>query len=167
MASTSPGPWHISGMKDVKEKEVKVGDIFYRAYGGTSKKWGRSFFVPALSIDGNYQLANYWTADMLDRELNVAFWGNACEFLLVVRAYNSTPPLRYKIGTVVQGHYSGVEDGRPFSQQDFVSPSGTLKEVQFDSKGVEDLKFCLDIIEDARPIKAGKLHRPGFSGGSC
>lgn len=68
MASTSPGPWHVSGLKNEEEKEVKVGDIFYRAYGGTSNKWGRSFFVPAIAKNGNHQLVNHWTAELLEKE---------------------------------------------------------------------------------------------------
>ncbi len=157
MATSSSIPFHTSGIKNVEEKEVKVGDIFYRAYGGHSKMWGRSFFVPAVTQNGNHQLINYWTAELLEKELNAAFWGNGFKFLLVVKANNSTPPLKYKIGTVVQGDYHGFEgkDTSPFTQHDFITPSGIFKEVQFDSFGVEDLKLCLDIVDAARPIKAG------------
>lgn len=77
----------------------------------------------------------------------------------MVRANNSTPRLKYKIGTVAQGQYSGIEDGRAFYQQDFVTPSGIFKEVQFDSIGLEDLKLCLDIVEEDVPIRAGNYAR--------
>lgn len=158
MKKLSSIPFHTSGIKNVEEKEVKVGDIFYRAYGGHSKMWGRSFFVPAVAHNGNHQLINYWTAELLEKELNAALWGNDFKFLLIVKANNSTPPLKYKIGTVVQGNYRGFDnkkDVEPFVQQDFITPSGIFKEVQFDSFGVEDLKLCLDIVVEARPIRAG------------
>ncbi len=158
MSDTLP-PLQPSGMKDIVEKHTRVGDIFYRAYGGGSKKWGRSFFVPAIANNQNYQLSNYWTSELLEKELNAALWGNTFEFLLVARATNITPPLKYKIGTVVQGHYRGLIDGKTFTQRDFITPSGLFKEVQFDSYGIDDLKFCLEVVEHARPINAGNFAR--------
>lgn len=159
MASKSPDPWHISGMVDIKEMQVKVGDIFYRAYSESSRIWGRSFFVPAIPHIDRYQILNYWTADLLERELSAAFWGNDYRYLLTIKANNVIPHLRYNIGSVAQGRFNGVENGRPFSQIDFITPSGVFKEVQFIASGNDDIKQYFNIVEEAGVIKAGRYVR--------
>lgn len=90
--------------------EVKTahgGEVVYRAHGGGSRKFGNCFFAPAV---GSVPIG-HWSAELLERELNAALWGNDFEH---VTRFEIVPGTRYKIGAIAHDAYRGVDAGQPF-----------------------------------------------------
>ncbi len=118
-------PWHDAGFAEPPEqKRANGGERIYRVSGGPSLALGNCFFVPALGAVP----INYWTSELLERELNAAVWGNEYDQLHV---YTMRPGAVYQIGPVAHHNYAGVDHGVPFTQRAYFSPGGIFKQVTF------------------------------------
>jgi hypothetical protein len=130
--SKSRSEWQDHGFSAPPDIEVSSGtEIIYRAVGGASvEPWSNCFFTPVVAGSP----VNYWTAEMLERELNAALWGNDFERMFV---YQMVAGTRYEIGPIAHDHYAGfdrdatskVEKG--FYQRSWVTPSGIFHQVRF------------------------------------
>lgn len=100
------------------------GETIFRAHGGSSQESGNCFFTPA--VEG--ALIGSWTAELLERELNAALWGNDFE---VLTRYCIKPGVPYKIGAIAHDRYAGLDFGRTFEQRAFLTPSGIFRQVTF------------------------------------
>lgn len=107
-----------------EEKRAVGGEIVYRAYGGSSNALGVFFFVPVIKG----ALVNYWTAEILEIELNASLWGNDFE---KVAKFELLPKIQYQIGPIAHDNYVGNENGI-FYQRSFVTPSGIFQQVKID-----------------------------------
>jgi len=117
--------WHDEGFaEEPVEKSATGGEVVYRAYGGTSRVLGNCFFVPAIGAS----LIGYWTADLLERELNAAHWGNTFEGL---SKFEMLPGAVFRIGAIAHDNYVGIDDGRRFIQRAYFSSRGIFKQVTF------------------------------------
>ncbi|KGM41391.1 hypothetical protein JY96_18570 [Aquabacterium sp. NJ1] len=137
----------------------RVGDgqvlVVYRAHGSTSQMIGRFYFTP--QICGIPRMN--WTADLLERELNAALWGNDFKYLAKFRVL---PGVNYKIGPIAQDSFQGVELRQvgtrtievPFDQYAYFKNMGLFHQVQIDMTG--DWRQYLDLLETV-PINPGRF----------
>jgi hypothetical protein len=156
--------WHDEGFASKpEEKEADGGEVLYRAYGGTSGHWGNCFFVPAIDSVP----INYWTAELLEQELNAALWGNEFDGVIKFQILNKRPAVRYKIGPVAHDLYAGVEIDRsttpatisPFVQRSFLTPSGIFKQVTIIKPPEDPLDAYVRMIGPPTPIGSGRFSR--------
>jgi hypothetical protein len=141
---------------DPEEREVAEGEVLYvyRAHGETSKMIGRFFFTPRV---GDQPRTN-WTADLLERELNAALWGNDFRYLAKFRVRSG---VRYRIGPIAHDRYQGVEyhqEGQtvkevPFDQYSYFRNSSLFYQVQIEMEA--DWRTYVELIENT-PIKQGR-----------
>jgi hypothetical protein len=152
MKVPSPTPWNDEGFAEQPgERIANGGEVVYRAYGGTSGALGTCFFTPALSATPIV----YWTAELLEVELNAALWGNDFEG---IAKFEMIRGARYRIGSIAQGGYVGIDEGRRFYQRDFLTPSGIFKQVKFVLTGKTGLLDCVKKLERV-PISSGRYAR--------
>ena len=126
--------------------------MIYRAYGGGSRRLGNCFFAPCVLGT----LIGHWTAELLERELNAALWGNDFERVAVFRIREN---VQYKIGQSAHDSYSGIDSGVAFYQRSFITPSGVFKQVSFFK---EEAKPWTEYVKDMREditIKPGNYAR--------
>jgi hypothetical protein len=124
--------WRDNGFSAPPVVKTSSGtEIIYRAVGGMSMKpWSNCFFTPVAAGSP----VNYWTAEMLERELNASLWGNDFERVFV---FHILPGVRYEIGPIAHDDYAGVDgaanaDARlGFYQRSWVTPSGVFRQVRF------------------------------------
>jgi len=146
------------------ESVVKDGDVLivYRAHGDSSKMIGRFFFTPVIAGVPRIN----WTAELLERELNAALWGNDFKHLAKFQVHVG---VKYRIGPIAQDSYQGVERRRtasgmveePFDQYSYFKTAGLFHQVQIDMQG--DWRTYLDLLEDA-PVNPGNFVARG---GNC
>jgi hypothetical protein len=130
-------PWHDEGFAEPPEEKPSIGgEIIYRAYGGSSGKLGNCFFAPAI---GSTPIA-YWTAELLEMELNAALWGNDFEG---VTKFEILKGAKYKIGPIAHDEYSGIDGDQIFFQRAFFTPSGIFKQIKFILSDNKDLMACV------------------------
>jgi hypothetical protein len=105
-------------------REARGSEVIYRAFGGTTKRLGNCFFVPCvLGVP-----VPYWTAELLEAELNASLWGNDFEMIAKFQIHEK---VQYQIGPIAHSNYRGVDGGQPFYQRSFVTPRGVFKQVSF------------------------------------
>ena len=154
MATSSPQrtSWHDDGFsKPPREEIAHGGEIVYRAYGGSSRVIGNCFFAPATGASP----IQYWTAEILENELNASLWGN--DFAGIAK-FEMISGARYEIGPIAHDNYPGVDDGQVFYQRSFFTPSGIFKQVKFKIAGSRDLRDCVKHL-GGFTIAAGRYAR--------
>jgi hypothetical protein len=151
-------PWHDEGFAaPPEEKPIEPGQVLYRAYGGSSGVWGNCFFVPAI---GSTPIG-YWTAELLEMELNAALWGNDFEG---VTKFEMTGNGSYLIGPIAHDDYSGIDGGQQFYQRSFFTPSGIFKQIKFVLAERQDLSTCVRVLQNI-PLAAGRYAREASARG--
>jgi hypothetical protein len=159
-ATTSPRTsWGDKGfLRPPAEKPAAGTEIIYRAVGGlTVEPWSNCFFIPVVAGSP----VNYWTAELLERELNAALWGNDFERVF---AYQMRPGVRYEIGPIAHDHYAGFERfakspaEQTFEQRSWVTPSGVFQQVKLLDFGSRN-KTLLVISRGSFVIGAGQYAR--------
>jgi hypothetical protein len=149
----SATPWQDDGFaQPPEEKDALGGEVAYRAYGGSSAKWGNCFFVPAI---GSTPIL-YWTAELLETELNAALWGNDFEG---VTKFEMIKGARYRIGPIAHDNYVGVDGGLRFYQRSFLTPSGIFKQIKFLLAGTANLRSCVKQLGSPIAIASGRYAR--------
>jgi hypothetical protein len=124
--------WRDNGFSAPPDVKTASGtEIIYRAVGGVSvKPWSNCFFTPVVAGTP----VNYWTAEMLERELSAALWGNDFERVFV---YQMLAGVHYEIGPIAHDDYAGIDGTatsnaeRGFYQRSWVTPSGVFRQVRF------------------------------------
>jgi len=145
-------PWRVHGFaKRPQETNAFGGEPIYRAYGGTSEVLGNCFFVPAI----NAVPIGYWTAALLERELNASLWGNDFEGITKFVMIKGS---RYQIGSIAHDNYAGFDADKLFHQRAFFTPSGIFKQVRFVLGERRRLADCVKQLERF-PIAAGGYAR--------
>lgn len=131
-ATASPRTaWRDNGFAGPPVEKVALGtEIIYRAVGGlTVKPWSNCFFAPVVAGSP----LHYWTADVLERELNAALWGNEFER---VYTFQMLTRVRYEIGPVAHDDYAGFDGAaifrapEGFYQRSWVTPSGMFQQIR-------------------------------------
>ncbi|MGF6720850.1 hypothetical protein P3T43_000191 [Paraburkholderia sp. GAS41] len=133
------------------EKSANGGEIVYRAYGGESGVLGNCFFVPSV----NLAPIGYWTAELLEIELNAALWGNDFKGITKFEMVRGAP---YQIGPIAHDDYAGIDRGRVFYQRAFFTPGGIFKQVKFVLPERGNLIDCVKQV-GSFTIAAGKYAR--------
>lgn len=134
------------------EKESNGTELVYRAVGGQSVKlWSNCFFAPV--IDGSPLV--YWTAELLERELNAALWGNDFERVF---CFQMRPRVHYEIGPIAHDDYVGKAGRGQFYQRSWVTSSGVFQQVRFRDFDVSD-SARLVVTRGSSLVKAGRYAR--------
>jgi hypothetical protein len=153
---TTATSWQDDGFAVPPEETVADGgEIVYRAYGGTSPVLGNCFFAPIL---GSTPI-NYWTAELLERELNAALWGNDFAGVTIFVVNRGA---RYQYGPIAHDRYSGTDEGQVFYQRAFFTPSGIFKQVKFLLNAGQSLRDCVKETGSLQ-IAAGRYAREASS----
>jgi hypothetical protein len=150
-------PWHDDGFAEKPaDKTATGGELLYRAYGGSSGVLGNCFFVPAI---GDTPI-NHWTAELLERELNAALWGNDFEGITM---FNMVCGAQYRIGPIAHDFYVGIEKSSTgidlFYARSFFTPGRIFKQIKFVLHNQHDLSTCVTQFGQSIRIGAGRYAR--------
>jgi hypothetical protein len=153
MKLPKPTFWQDQGFAEQPEElTASGGEVVYRAYGGASRVLGNCFFTPAIGASP----IGYWTAELLEVELNAALWSNDFEGITKFQMIKGT---KYRIGPIAHDDYVGLDNGRRFYQRAFFTPSGIFKQVTFILGENRDLSACVMQLGSSFSISAGRYAR--------
>src|SRR3989442_1239376 len=119
---TERNPWNEEGYASPPETRKAMGhEIIFRAYNSGGQRLSNCFFMPSISGIS----IGYWTAELLETELNAALWGNNFER---IAKFQICKDVEYKVGSIAHDKYSGIDNGQNFQQRSFITPSGIFKQ---------------------------------------
>lgn len=158
----NPTAWESEGYAEQPQVHEAGDSLFiFRTFGGTNKEDGWCFFTPAIGCTP----VSYWTAELLETELNTALWGNDFDKL---QKYRVIPKTRYKIGPIAHDSYTGIDNDsrtvgphgdKRFIQWSWVTPSRIFKQVTFFKEAGNARSDYVQRVGEPVTILPGRYHR--------
>jgi len=134
--------WSYYGFDRQPETRVSDGTaIVYRAWGGLSKKYSNYVIVPRSPA----VLPINMSAPELEKELNIALFGNSIEHISEFRIF---PSIRYYVGPIRQSGMIGPEEWLSFFRENRHFDQGVIP---------GDVKFSVDVLNDY-PVRRGRFY---------